>query len=557
MKRTRAGRRLTATYVLACAVLVGAMAYVTRMAVDAVRAQELARWQSDFHEDLRDAMWRMEARVGTMIATTTNRVPQPSAWIDPASNTVNPLDGSSEAYGLETEIVEAADQAFVLACELMDEPPEPLPVPTVAETTNIPRQQTFDRGALRSQNEFQRRYLSNSSQQISMVNSEPQGGFTTCVGPLAPVWGGEQRDATGGLELYLARRVEAPEGVRHETYRLDWEALRRTLLAEVTDLFPDAGLEPIVEPDEVRPYDPTRTALTEANATRLAAIPARLVVAEPQVVRGPFPAILAVGLGGAWAALLLALALGGFALRASVAYGDKHRRFTQAVTHELRTPLTTFRMYSEMLARGIVSEEARPEYLATLESESTRLAGLVENVLRYARIEEGGSTPARESLTLSDLVQRSAPELARVCDQAGCALEIRDADDGEDAAVVRVSTDGGAVHQIALNLVENACKYGRVDDDRPARVVLATSCDEKHVYVDVVDSGPGIEPSRRRAIFQPFERAGRDSSDPAPGVGLGLALSRELAGELGGSLELLPTTSGAAFRLTLPRSTTA
>ena len=553
MKRTRAGRRLAAVYGVAGVVLVGAMAYVTRMAVDAVRAQELAQWQRNFHEDLRDAMWRMEARVGTMIATTTNRVPQPSAWIDPAANVVHPLEGSSETEGLETEIVDAADKAFVLACELMDAPPDPLPVPTVDESTEAPLQQTFDRGALRSQNEFQRRYLSNSSQQISMVNSEPQGGYTTCVGPLAPVWGG----AKGGLDLYLARRVEAPEGVRHETYRLEWDALRRTLLAEVTDLFPDAELEPIVDPDEVRPYDPKRTALTEENATRLAAIPARLVVTEPQVVRGPFPTILAVGIGGAWAALLLALALGGFALRASVAYGDKHRRFTQAVTHELRTPLTTFRMYSEMLARGIVSEEARPEYLATLESESTRLAGLVENVLRYARIEEGGSTPAREPLTVADLVERSAPELARVCDQAGCALEIRDVDDGEDAASARLTTDGGAVHQIVLNLVENACKYGRVDDDGPARVVLAASCDERSVPLDVIDSGPGIEPSRRKAIFEPFERAGRDSSDPAPGVGLGLALSRELAHELGGRLDLLPTTRGAAFRLTLPRAAAA
>jgi len=68
----------------------------------------------------------------------------------------------------------------------------------------------------------------------------------------------------------------------------------------------------------------------------------------------------------------------------------------------------------------------------------------------------------------------------------------------------------------------------------------------------VRDDGPGVPSSVQGSIFDPFERGGRDASDPAPGVGLGLALSRALAHDLGGRLTLEPSERGATFRLVLP-----
>lgn len=74
----------------------------------------------------------------------------------------------------------------------------------------------------------------------------------------------------------------------------------------------------------------------------------------------------------------------------------------------------------------------------------------------------------------------------------------------------------------------------------------------EQLHFEVSDDGAGVSAAISRSIFEPFDRGGRDSPDRAPGVGLGLALARALAHELGGSLALVPTTRGATFRLSLP-----
>ena len=79
--------------------------------------------------------------------------------------------------------------------------------------------------------------------------------------------------------------------------------------------------------------------------------------------------------------------------------------FVSAVTHELRTPLTTFRLYSEMLASGMVQDETQKKnYLGTLEAEAGRLSHLVENVLAYARIERGSARAQVESVSIGDVL---------------------------------------------------------------------------------------------------------------------------------------------------------
>ena len=128
----------------------------------------------------------------------------------------------------------------------------------------------------------------------------------------------------------------------------------------------------------------------------------------------------------AWAALLGTALTVALTLRSALTFGDRRARFASAVTHELRTPLTTFRMYSEMLAKGMVTDPARQQqYLATLHSESDRLARLVENVLGYARIEDGRFTARIERVTLGDLIARVRPVLERRAADAEFQLDIQ------------------------------------------------------------------------------------------------------------------------------------
>ena len=260
---------------------------------------------------------------------------------------------------------------------------------------------------------------------------------------------------------------------------------------------------------------------------------------------------LAAALGGAWLLALLATAGAALALRASQADAARQRRFTAAVTHELRTPLTTFRLYGEMLARGMVPPERQAEYLATIEREAARLGGLVENVLAYARLERGGARPARERVRLAALVERHRASLEERARRAGTVLAV----ELDSAAEAELLTDVEGVGLVLANLLDNACKYGAPagghTPERPLRLRAAAT--DATVMLAVEDDGPGIPATLAETIFRPFERAGRDESDPAPGVGLGLALARDLARALGGELTLEPATRGARFLLRLPR----
>jgi C4-dicarboxylate-specific signal transduction histidine kinase len=76
----------------------------------------------------------------------------------------------------------------------------------------------------------------------------------------------------------------------------------------------------------------------------------------------------------------------------------------------------------------------------------------------------------------------------------------------------------------------------------------------RRVRITVKDHGPGIAAAGRKRLFQPFSKSVHEAANTAPGVGLGLALSRRLAADLGGQLELQsPAEGGAAFVLALPR----
>ena len=532
-------KRLFGLYAAGAATVVGAMVVLSVMVVrqQADHARSVA--EALYHEDLRIALWRMETRLTSLLASATSRLsdgslPVPDSfdngWIDPRIGQMNTKAPPAEA--LQEKLIAAADLAYQnsesldAARETQEQTVEQMEEPISQEAYQLSQ-----RGEERSQQEFQWRSESNVLNRVQQTQGPLDEEMLVCVGPLAPVWSEEEEE----LRLNLARRVERPIGVSHENFELDWSEMETTLLNEVRDLFPTARLVPIPENEQE---------LDGTSAARLAAIPARLEVPPP--LAAELPGGYRWLLSGAWIATLIALSSGAIALRASLAYGDRHRRFTHAVTHELRTPLTTFRMYSEMLSRDMVPPDSRAEYLATLEAESGRLSGLVENVLRYARLEEGLGEPTRESLTAGALVDRCVPDLARRCAAGGATLEVDQ--DGETESLI--STDPDAVLQVLANLVDNAIKYGC--DGESQRVRLEVAVDDGRVDLVVTDEGPGVPASVAREIFRPFERGGRDSSDPSPGVGLGLALARELAGALGGTLELEDSERGARFRLSLP-----
>ncbi len=215
----------------------------------------------------------------------------------------------------------------------------------------------------------------------------------------------------------------------------------------------------------------------------------------------------------------------------------------------MRTPLTTFQMYAEMLAEGmVVDEQKRREYLNTLRAESIRLTHLVENVLAYARLERGRTDRRLESIGLDDLLSAYKDRLAGRAEQAGMKFCL---DVPPEIAAETVLANIAAVEQILFNLVDNACKYASSAVDK--RIDLSCRVDDDMAELSVRDLGPGLSPAACRRLFRPFSKSAQEAAHSAPGIGLGLTLSRRLARDMGGDLICdTHTPDGACFVFKLP-----
>ena len=112
-----------------------------------------------------------------------------------------------------------------------------------------------------------------------------------------------------------------------------------------------------------------------------------------------------------------------------------------------------------------------------------------------------------------------------------------------EAGGISLRTDPIAVQQILLNLVDNACKYGK------GEIALAIRCSLERLEFQITDNGAGISSDAGARLFEAFNKS---KSDAVPGIGLGLFLSRRLARDLGGDLSNVPTDVGARFLFSLP-----
>lgn len=342
-------------------------------------------------------------------------------------------------------------------------------------------------------------------------------------------------------ELVFVREVVVGSSRVEQGFWVNWPVLREQVMASARPLLPEASLKPVLEPVEGLPV--------ETVGRMLATVPAELVVSGASVEDGTLWSPLRSALLATWLVVLAAVVGLVFVARAATQLAERRGRFVSAVTHELRTPLTTFRMYSQMLADGMVnSQEAQREYARTLYDESGRLARIVESVLDYARLGRGTSQQQLDEMGVGEMLDGILPGLAAHAAASGMTLEMQGLDD--TVRERRLRTDANRVQRVLLNLVENACKYARDAEDR--RVVCIVEAEHRDLRIRVRDFGPGVPVKERAAIFKAFTRGSAHAHGSVPGLGLGLALCRALAEQLGGSLALTGHTGGAEFTLTLP-----
>lgn len=326
--------------------------------------------------------------------------------------------------------------------------------------------------------------------------------------------------------LVLHRIVKTNEGVEHRqgvVLRIDAlvEKLERTAL-DGSELRPYVHLAWDGAPALALPYrydhrfaEPFTSLRVMASMDRVPALIGR----EASTVRWLAGVVLVAILGGG---------LGLYrAVRTQLEYARRRSDFVAAVSHELKTPLTTIRMYAEMLRDGMVpTSERQRAYHHTITMESDRLGRLIANVLELARLERGGARPV-EVVGAVEPVLREAVDIVRPhAERAGFTIRIHAAPDLPPARI-----DRDALVQIVVNLVDNAVKFA-VDGERNIELTL-TAAGER-VLLRVRDHGPGVPRSHLRKVFDPFWRGERELTRKTRGTGIGLALVRGLAEQMGG-----------------------
>jgi signal transduction histidine kinase len=221
--------------------------------------------------------------------------------------------------------------------------------------------------------------------------------------------------------------------------------------------------------------------------------------------------------------------------------------FLSGITHELRTPLNSIlNMTRILLARMDGALTAEQELQVTLiQRAATTLTDLVTDLLDLARIEAGKTEVRLASFTVADLFGTLRGMFRPLLTSDDVALVF----DGPNHEIT-LTTDEGKLSQILRNLISNAIKFTQRGEIR----VSADAAPDDLIVFSVSDTGLGIAPEDQTRIFEEFTQVDNPLQKHVRGTGLGLPLSRKLAGLLGGSLEVDSTPGvGSRFELRLPR----
>lgn len=245
---------------------------------------------------------------------------------------------------------------------------------------------------------------------------------------------------------------------------------------------------------------------------------------------------------GAGLALLLGFAcvlwLASRALRREAEFAEARTRFVSQVSHELRTPITALEMYLEILSDGLVKDQQKVrEYHQILRRESQRLKSLVENLLTVGLVESGHWTPKKSCLEVNELVRSVVA--GELLGNRACLVK-------PSEVPVDVEADKDALMVVLANLLQNALKYSY----GPVEVTVVRL--DEQVEVSVWDRGEGLSKRDYEEVFRPYFRAGQ-AGGKKPGVGLGLALVKQIVEAHGGKVSgQARQGGGSVFSVLLP-----
>jgi signal transduction histidine kinase len=224
-------------------------------------------------------------------------------------------------------------------------------------------------------------------------------------------------------------------------------------------------------------------------------------------------------------------------------------RFLAGMSHDLRTPLNAINGYVELLETGIRGpvSEAQITDLRRIRASSGHLLSLIDAILSFARTESGKLEVRLEAVPAAGLLRGLDSSFLPQLAEKGLHYEC---DAGP--AGLWVMADPGKTERVLMNLIGNAIKF----TDAGGRVSVECAAEGEFAVIHVRDTGRGIAADQLPHVFQPFVQVDREQvPESKRGVGLGLAISRELAVAMGGTLSVDSEVGrGSVFTLRLPRT---
>ncbi len=271
--------------------------------------------------------------------------------------------------------------------------------------------------------------------------------------------------------------------------------------------------------------------------------------------------------GGLIAASALAAIIGFISARRAFLrqqqLSEMKSNFVSSVSHELRAPIASVRLLAESLERGTISEPVKQhEYFRFIVQECRRLSSLIENVLDFARIEQGRKNYEFDPTDLPALLRQTLKLMTPAAAEKQISLTTNLDDPQHPAGEFQLICDGSAIQQALINLIDNALKHSPPGETVAVHFDVSATTPQPNgqfpisnsqFSISVTDHGPGIPSSEHEKIFERFYRRGSELRRETQGVGIGLSIVKHVVEAHGGRVCVESEVGkGSRFTIELP-----
>ena len=230
-------------------------------------------------------------------------------------------------------------------------------------------------------------------------------------------------------------------------------------------------------------------------------------------------------------------------LRQSETARSRYLDAIHMVSHEMRSPLTAIQGSSELMGRYNLTEEKRKEIAQMINSESKRLARMIQTFLDVERLSAGEMELKQERFAVSDVIATCFERARPLAERKNIRIITEPDPAGE------LTGDRELMEYAVYNLMTNAVKYSPPDTE----MTIGSHIDGEHLRLSVRDQGIGMDAKELKNIFQKFYRTKRAEASGEKGTGIGLSIVEQIVHHHGGKMEVTSEVGkGSSFTMVLP-----